>query len=262
MTVFDSYGRYYDLLYRDKDYAGEAQFLQQRFQEFGAGTQSILELGCGTGQLAALLAGAGYRVHGVDLSEEMLKRAATRRDQLPPDTAGKLSFSPANVQSVRLEQTFDAVISIFHVVSYQTTEAALRGTFESVKAHLKPGGVFIFDVWYGPAVLTHRPEVRVKRLENEHIAVTRIAEPVLYPEQNCVDVNYQIFVQDKSSQLIETLSETHRMRYFFTPELEKMLTEAGLDLVCCREWMSNSAPSFDTWGVYFVGHAQDLTARI
>jgi SAM-dependent methyltransferase len=253
MTVFDGYGKYYDLLYRDKDYAAEAQFIQQRFQEFAPGVSSILELGCGTGQLAALLAEAGYCVCGVDLSEEMLKRAVERQAQLSREAAGRLSFSHGNIQSIQLGQTFDAVISIFHVVSYQATQAALQSTLKTVKAHLNPGGIFLFDVWYGPAVLKNFPAVRVKRLQDDRIAVTRIAEPVMHPNDNCVDVCYEIFIQDKESQQIETLSETHRMRYFFTPELEQTLADFGIKLLCHREWMSDRDPGFDTWGVYFVG---------
>ena len=255
MSVFDSTGKYYDLLYRDKDYAAEAQFLDQRFQDYAPDTHSILELGSGTGKLAAELAQSGYRVEGVDLSAAMLEKAFARQAQLPSEVEERLHFSQGNVQSVRLEQTFDAVISIFHVVSYQSTQQALQDTFATVKAHLKPGGIFLFDVWYGPAVLTAVPAVRVKRLEDNQIAVTRIAEPVMYPNENWVDVHYQIFVEDKASQRIEALTETHRMRYFFEPEIKYLLAESGLELVCSREWLTDNEPGFGTWGVYFIGRA-------
>jgi SAM-dependent methyltransferase len=253
VTVFDSYGKYYDLLYRDKDYAGEAQFIQQLFQTYAPAVRSILELGCGTGKLAGALAEDSYRVHGVDLSAEMLKRAAERQAQLSAEISARLSFSQANIQDLRLGQTFDAVISIFHVLSYQSTESAIQSTLQTVREHLKPGGVFIFDVWYGPAVLKNFPTVRVKRLQDDKIAVTRIAEPVMHPNQNWVDVNYEIFIQSQHTKQIETLSETHRMRYFFAPELEKMLADVNIKLVCCSEWMSDREPDFDTWGVYCVG---------
>jgi SAM-dependent methyltransferase len=255
MSVFDSTGKYYDLLYRDKDYAAEAQFLHQRFQDYVPDAGSILELGCGTGKLAAELAQSGYRIQGVDLSEAMLEKALARRSQLPSEVREQMQFSQGNVQSIRLDRTFDVVISIFHVVSYQSTQQALQDTFTTVKTHLKPGGIFLFDVWYGPAVLTAVPAVRVKRLEDDHITVTRIAEPVMYPNENWVDVCYEIFVRDKASQQIEAITETHRMRYFFEPEIRSLLAEAGLELVCAREWLSDREPGFGTWGVYFIGKA-------
>lgn len=255
MTVFGNYAHYYDLLYRDKDYVGEAQFVHQLLQRHGAKPRSILELGCGTGAHAQLLAKEGYHVHGVDVSETMLQQANDRQAHLSSEVAARLDFSLGNIQEIRLDRTFDAVISLFHVVSYQTTNAALRATFATVKAHLKPGGIFVFDVWYGPAVLSNPPAVRVKRLEDQNILVTRIAEPEMSPNLNEVEVNYQVFIQEKTSGTVSELTEAHRMRYLFAPEVEQLLEDSQLKLVDYREWMSDREPGFETWGVYFIGKA-------
>lgn len=252
MNVFGNYARYYNLLYRDKDYPGEAQFIHQLLQTYAPNTQSVLELGCGTGTHALLLAKAGYTVHGVDLSDQMLKQASDRRSQLPQELASKLAFSQGDIRTIHLEQQFDAIISLFHVISYQTRNEDLQAAFSTAKAHLKPGGVFIFDCWYGPAVLSDRPTVRIKRLEDEAISITRIAEPVMYPNQNLVDVNYQVFIKDKNTGAIEELHETHRMRYLFKPEIDLLFVQFHLEPIESREWMSNCEPSFDSWGVYFV----------
>jgi SAM-dependent methyltransferase len=255
MSVFGNYARYYDLLYRDKDYVGEAQFIDRLIRSHAPTAQTILELGCGTGTHAILLAKAGYDLHGVDLSPEMLETADKRRAELPPELASKLKFSPGDARTVRVEGTFDVVISLFHVVSYQTTNADLQAAFATAKQHLKPGGIFIFDIWYGPTVLTDRPTLRVKRLEDDRIQVTRIAEPQIYPNENWVDVNYQVFIRDKASNAVEEVRETHRMRYLFTPEIELLLQAQGMQMLTYREWMSDRAASFDTWGVYYIGRA-------
>ncbi|WP_341999472.1 class I SAM-dependent methyltransferase [Chlorogloeopsis sp. ULAP02] len=256
MSVFGNYARYYDLLYRDKDYVGEALFIRRLIQNHASEAQDILELGCGTGNHAVLLAKEGYKVHGVDLSEEMLKKANSRLSQLPPELTSRLKFSHGDICQIRLNQTFDVVLSLFHVISYQTTNEDLLAAFATVKEHLKPGGIFIFDVWYGPAVLSDRPTIRVKRLEDEEISVTRIAEPAMYPNDNLVDVNYQVFIKDKDNGSVEELQETHRMRYLFKPELELLFNQFSLELIECREWMSNSEPGFNTWGVYFIARRQ------
>ena len=253
MSVFGNYARYYDLLYCDKDYVGETQFVHQLIQRHAPGTQSILDLGCGTGTHAMLLAKEGYQLHGVDLSADMLQKASDRLSQLPVDLQARLQFSQGDIRNARLNQTFDVVLSLFHVISYQTTNDDLLAAFETIKQHLNPGGIFIFDVWYGPAVLTERPAVRVKRLEDEEILVTRIAERVMYPNENLVDVNYQVFIRDKSSDAVEELQETHRMRYLFKPEVQLLLQESKMQIVACREWMSDKEASWNTWGVYFIG---------
>jgi SAM-dependent methyltransferase len=253
MAVFGAYARYYDLLYRDKDYAGEAQYVHNLIQRYVPGARSILELGCGTGAHAVLLVREGYSIHGVDLSTDMLERAEARLAEMPPEQASRLKFSPGDIRAVRINGSFDAVISLFDVISYQTTNEDLKAAFATAKAHLKPGGVFIFDCWYGPAVLSDRPAVRVKRVENEEIAVTRIAEPVLYPNDNCVDVNHQLLIKHKASGAIEELRECHRMRYLFMPEIKELFAGAELEMVASYAWMTDREPGFDAWNVCFVG---------
>ena len=96
--------------------------------------------------------------------------------------------------------------------------------------HLKKGGIFIFDFWYGPAVLTDLPSTRVKRLKSEEIKVTRIAEPKLHPQLNVVDVNYDIYIQDLISEKITQQKELHRMRYFFDAELKEFILKVGFKI--------------------------------
>lgn len=253
MAVFANYAHYYDLLYQDKDYQGETEFVHRLLQSHAPKTTSILELGCGTGKHACLLAEKGYQICGIDLSQEMLEQADQRLADLPAEQVARLKFAQGDVQTVRLDQMFDAVISLFHVVSYQTTNADLNAMFTTAATHVKPGGIFLFDCWYGPAVLTDRPTVRVKRLQDEKITVTRIAEPVMDANANLVDVNYQVFVRDRKTDWMDECRETHRMRYLFQPEIELLCGQHGFELVASGEWMTDQALGFETWGAYFIG---------
>ena len=251
MSVFGAYSRYYNLLYKDKDYAKEAEHVHGLITKYRPHAKSILDLGCGTGRHDVLLAEKGYAVTGVDQSEEMLAVAkAQASTAASPSTAP--TFLQGDVRAVRLDKTFDVVISLFHVMSYQVANEDLRSAFATARVHLKPGGVFIFDCWYGPAVLTDRPSVRVKRLEDDAISVTRLAEPVMHPNENLVDVNYHVFVREKTAGRVEELKESHRMRYLFRPEVEAFLENNGLRIIECAEWMTGKEPGFDTWGVCFV----------
>lgn len=244
--VFDAYASYYDLLYQDKNYSAEAEYVNSRIRDYAPDAGHILELGCGTGAHAEYLAQMGYTVLGVDMSEEMLSKAEARKLDLPPEVSARLSFQPGDVRSVRTGRTFDAVISLFHVMSYLPTNEDLAATFETAAIHLTSGGLFLFDFWYGPAVLTQQPETRIKRLENSQIEVTRIAEPELFVNSNLVDVNYEVFVKDKNTKIIEKLNETHRMRYFFLPELERYRCCIWQELVS-EEWLSGNSLTAKSW---------------
>ena len=184
MTTFGSYAQYYDLLYRDKPYAAEAGHLHELLRAHAPGARALLELGCGTGAHAVALAALGYEIHGIDASATMLALAQ-------PRASAVVSFALGDARTVRVPRRFDAVISLFHVMSYQTSNADLAAAFATARAHLEPGGTFVFDCWYGPAVLTDRPTVRTRAVEDDRIALTRTSEPALHAVRNVVDVRFR-----------------------------------------------------------------------
>jgi SAM-dependent methyltransferase len=153
MSVFNHYARYYDLLYRDKDYAGEARFVHDQFAQHGLAAGRLLELGCGTGRHAVEFAKLGWSVDGVDLSQAMVAQAQERARQQQPEITSRIQFQQGDLRSADTGQTYDAIISLFHVMSYQTSNADLAAAVATAAAHLRTGGLFLFDFWYGPAVL-------------------------------------------------------------------------------------------------------------
>jgi SAM-dependent methyltransferase len=252
MNFLKSYAQYFNLLYQDKDYSNDANFIAQIVQTYLPDARSILDLGCGTGAHSYLLAEQGFEVYGIDSSADMIHQANQRLAEGSLDLSNRLAFAQGDLRSLKLDRSYDAVISIFHVMSYQTTNDDLLAAFASAKKHLNSGGVFIFDFWYGPAVLSDRPTPRLKRLENEQIEAIRFAEPKHYPNENLVDVRYQMFIKDKEQQTLEEFAESHPMRYLFKPEIELMLSISQMKLVDCREWSSQREPGFETWSVYCV----------
>lgn len=244
----DLYSQYYDLLYQDKDYHGEVTYINGLIQTYKEDVFTILDLGCGTGKHAELLCDAGYRVHGIDLSTDMLSIAEQRR----LGKEDRLSFTHSSIQDLTLNQKFDAVISLFHVISYQSSNQELVQAFQVAKNHLSENGFLIFDFWYGPAVLTDLPTTRVKRLENESIKVTRLAEPDIHAQDNVVDVNYTVFIQDKKTQEVIEQKELHKMRYLFDTELELVCEQVGFSVLNKFKWMSKDSPSLDSWNVVWI----------
>jgi SAM-dependent methyltransferase len=242
------YSQYYDLLYSDKNYISEVDYIDSIIKSNIINAKTILDMGCGTGKHAELLCDKGYIVHGVDLSEDMLEIAKTRRS----GKWEKLSFSHANISELQLDKKFDVIISLFHVMSYQKTNEELIKAFQVARNHLNEDGIFIFDFWYGPAVLRDLPTTRVKRLENDKIKVTRLAEPVLYSQKNIVDVSYDLFIEDKNTKKVIEKRELHQMRYFFDTELELICENIGFNVKEKYKWMSNENPDFNSWNVVWV----------
>jgi len=244
----DLYSQYYDLLYQDKDYVAEVDYIDKLIINYSSKTKTILDLGCGTGKHDSLLCDKGYIVHGVDISQEMLDIAETRRK----DKENKLTFSHSDITQLNINKKFDSIVSLFHVMSYQNTNTALDKVFTGVKDHLNRDGLFIFDFWYGPAVLTDLPKTTIKRLEDENIKVTRIAESKLHPQLNTVDVNFDVFIENKKNNNSVEKKELHTMRYFFDTELEMLCDKYGFNIEAKYSWLNYEKPSFDTWNVVWV----------
>lgn len=243
MKVFgELYAKCYDLLYRDKDYAAEVEYVSGLIEKYNPGAETLLDFGCGSGRHDVLFAGKNYNVTGIDRSPEMVDEANKAASGNP-----RLQFQQGDITDLDLGKKFDVVVSLFHVFSYLTTNADLKNAMASAYKHLKPGGILIFDYWYGPAVLNLRPTVKVKKLADDHVSIVRIAEPDLYENENFVDVNFTMFVQEKSGKEFNQLFESHRMRYLFLPEIELLVESAGFELLNSLEFLTLTPPSQDAW---------------
>lgn len=239
-TVFDAYSRYYDLLYCDKDYSGEVAYIQTLLDRYDLTKCELLEFGSGTGKHGRLLSEQGFHVHGIERSAAMVAQA------IP--TEG-FTCQQGDICTVQMGRTYDAVLSLFHVISYQTSNTNVKAVFARAAEHLHPDGLFIFDFWYTPAVYAQRPMVRVKRMSDKSIEITRIAEPVIFPNENRVDVNYTIFARDLKTGEVKAFVETHPMRHFSLPEIDLLAELSGFTRIGTEEFLTGNSPGEDTWGV-------------
>lgn len=253
MGVFLDYSHYYDLLYADKNYAAEARFVLERLVTSGHRPATLLDLGCGTGRHALEMARLGVKTIGVDLSPTMLEMGKEAFAALSPK---EKSIAPeilqGDIRSVRLNRRFDATVSLFHVMSYQTTEEDLLAALETAKTHLEPGGTFFFDFWHGPGVLAMRPEERKKELFGDGVSVLRRAKPVLLLGDNVVEVHYDILLANTHTNEERHIQETHRMRYWFLPELRFLAKSVGFTLVGEGGWMHTSPPTDTDWAAWMA----------
>lgn len=247
------YSGIYDVLYRDKDYEAECDLLERIFRDHGRGAvRRVLDLGCGTGNHALPLTGRGYGVAGVDLSEAMLAGARQKAAGLG---AAAPSFHVGDARSVDLGRRFDAVLMMFAVLGYSHANADLTATLATVRRHLEPGGLFVFDVWYGPGVLTDRPGPRIRTLATATGRVIRTTNPVLDLRHHRCHVHFEVLCLE-GDRLVREVREEHVMRFYFPLELDLALRQAGLTLETLRAFPDyDREPDERTWNVIGVARA-------
>lgn len=251
------YADQYDVLYGDKDYEAECDCLEEVFHRYGDDdVEAILDLGCGTGSHAIPLARRGYHVTGVDLSPEMLAQAQRKAQaSLQLATCTRPTFLPGDVRSLDLDQAFDAVLMMFAVLGYQLTNDDVGAALQVVQQHLRPGGLFVFDVWYGPAVLAIRPSDRVKVVPTDDGELIRAASGKLDVRHHLCEVDYRLW-RLSGDHLVGTGRECHPMRYFFPMELEHWLDGVGITLRALRAFPSLEEPASEqSWNVLGIAQA-------
>ncbi|HBM15439.1 MAG TPA: SAM-dependent methyltransferase [Lentisphaeria bacterium] len=238
---FKDYAAYYDLLNQDKDYFKEAKYIHDLIQKHKPKTKTILSLGCGTGRYENEIAKYGYEITGVDISSQMIEIAEKSK-------AKNCLFASGDIREIRLDQKFDAVISLFHVMSYMTSDEDLSRAFKTAEEHLNSGGIFIFDFWHGPAVLADPPYSRTKAFENDKLKVDRTAYPLVSQDSQLVTIDYKIEVFNKLFRQKQYFYETHKLRYLFMQEIETLLNKVFLHLNSKLEWLSyTKEPDSNSW---------------
>ena len=240
---FDAYSRYYDLINDDKSYDLEVDYICSLLRCLEFVGKDILEFGSGTGIHGRMLANRGFNVQGVELSHHMIDKALE---------IDGFSCIQGDIRYVDLGKKFDIVLSLFHVISYQVTNDDLVKSFRTAALHLKKGGLFIFDVWYSPAVYAQKPSVRTKYKEIDDLKLLRVSEPTIFTQKNQVDVKFKIFDNDSSISSFENFEEKHSMRHFSIPEIELLANFTGFKLIKSEEFLTSNSPSTESWGVCFV----------
>ena len=238
-SIFEKYSDYYDLIYGDKDYESEAEYVHNIIKKYGPNFKNILEFGSGTGKHAQILTKFGYKIHGVELSQKMVSGT-----KIVPG----FTCQQGNIENIKLNKSFDIVLSLFHVLSYQITNKQLKDVFSNAAAHLKKNGLFIFDFWFSPAIYTNKPSVRIKKVKNKNIEITRIAKPIILPKENRVDVNYEISVTNLTTKKIEIFNETHSVRHFNLLEIDLVSSVYGFERLDANEFKTGKEINENTWG--------------
>jgi len=248
------YADSYDQLYGDKNYSTECDLLEKLFQSYSLNSvRNILDLGCGTGNHAVPLAERGYKVTGVDRSADMLAQARHKL-QTQPDSKN-LILECADIRGLSLNATFDAVLIMFAVLGYQQTNQDVVSALSAARRHLKPGGLLIFDVWYGPAVLANRPSERIKIIQTDRGHILRASSGILDTRRHLCKVEYLLWMIEKD-RLVQNTKESHLMRYFFPLELEFFLQSTGFAATRLGSFPNFlDEPDENSWNVLQVARA-------
>ena len=252
------YASVYDAFYVDKNYASEVDLIERIVGQYGrGGPRKVLDLGCGTGSHAIPLAQRGHAVTGIDHSRGMLARAAEKVKAIAwPAGIPPPVFLEGDLRSLDLGKRFEVVLMMFAVLGYQHENADLLAALDTVRRHLEPGGLFVFDVWNGLAVLADRPGRRVREVNVGATRIVRTTDADLDLVRHRCRVRFRVQRIDVNGGS-EEFDEEHVMRFFFPRELDLALRCCALRLVDLRGFPDfERQPDERSWSVIGVGRAE------
>lgn len=254
----DVYAGNYDSMYAAKDYLAECDVIERAFARFGDGrVHSIADFGCGTGSHAIPLARRGYDVVGVDRSDAMLAGARAKADGAErEDGMGTLAFRQGDLRDVTLGSTFDAVLMMFAVLGYQHTNQDVTRTLTNIKRHLRPGGLLVFDIWYGPAVLHDRPGKKSREMPTAHGRIVRMASSEIDVLRHVCTVDIALTVIEHD-RVMSQETERHDVRFFFPQEIAALLELTGFRVCRLGAFPDfEQPPTEDSWNAMVVAQAE------
>ena len=224
----DLFASVYDDIYGHKDYRGECDLVARLCDEYSNGkVRRLVDLGCGTGSHAFDLAGRGYHVTGIDISSAMLAEAQKKLSRAK--TAGNVRFIQGDIATIRPNGDFDAALMLFSVLGYSIENQVLANLLSHVRDMLRSGGLFIFDIWFGPAVITHDPGQQIRRVAAPGGEVLRFSSGKLDLQKQLCSIAFE-FWHVAEDRILSRVTEHHLMRYFFPREIEILLQASGFEM--------------------------------
>jgi SAM-dependent methyltransferase len=141
---------------------------------------------------------------------------------------------------------------MFAVLGYQQENTDVLAALRTVSRHLKKGGTFICDLWYGPAVLNQKPVERVRITQKGNNKILRVSSGDLDIFRQLVNVHFHLWNFEGDHVLSET-SEDHTMRFFFPQELFLLFSDAGLKIEKMGSFPDiETVPNDNTWNICTV----------
>jgi len=217
------FARYYDFIYHDiVDYAGDVAFLEAVFRRWmRERPRGLLDLGCGTGNHDLPLAREGHEVTGLDLSASQLAvaRAKARRARLP------IRFARGDMRSFDLGRTFDAALCMFGAFGYLLEPSDVLRCLRSLRRHLRPGGLFVFEFWQSSAARPAGYQGWFHKAGPDYELV-RLSESRYDPRTRLLPIEFRFFVF-RGGRVLDRFDETHVIRTYRVDRMRSLLTKGG-----------------------------------
>lgn len=241
--AYSEFAYSYDMFMDNIPYESWGKYICELLMENGIRDGLVLELGCGTGNMTEILAGAGYDMIGIDISDDMLNIALEKKYESGHD----ILYLNQDMRDFELYGTVRAVVSVCDSVNYILNEEEVLKTFKLVNNYLDPGGIFIFDM------ITEKKFVNIgdSTIADNRDDASFIWENTYYKEEKINRYDLTIFEKSEDGRY-DRYDETHYQRVYDKEVIQKLLEEAGLEFVTAYNAISHDYPDNNSERIYYI----------
>lgn len=249
-----SYGvfaEYYDLLTKNVNYPGYARRIKSLIDRYRPGTNTVLEIACGTASLSVELVRLGYNAVCTDLSEGMISEAVKKRERLGilPE---KLSLSVQDMRSLSCKRCGAAVCSL-DALNHLDSLNDIKRCFLSVRRHLLRNGIFIFDM---NTPYKHREILGDNCFVYDTDKVTAVWQNrFIGGSENEVRMTLDFFVNGGS--IYRRYTEEIREKAYRKREIVSALRRCGFEPLCMFDELKIRAPRYNTERILYAARRKD-----
>ncbi|PKN00399.1 MAG: hypothetical protein CVU78_01235 [Elusimicrobia bacterium HGW-Elusimicrobia-2] len=242
--------KYYDHIYRNKDYIREIDEILRIYRCYSVRKlSSAIEIGCGTGAHSIELAGRGIDTLAVDIDKDILEIAKQKKLK---SNKIQLRFALKDISVYKSKKKYDMAFALFNVVNYLITWKSMYGFFKGVNNALKPGAVFIFDCYNGAAVIQDPPQKKKVSLNYKGDLSIDLN---LSPENDILfqkgSLNYDIRINDNGRKY----NIKHKIIHSFWTAgiLKEILGLCNFEVLLVSKWMDfRTKAGVKDWKIMFV----------
>lgn len=212
---YKNLAKYYDLLYQQKDYKSETDFILKIIHKYKIRKNSLLDVGCGTGTHLSLMQNEFKILYGIDLNSEILKAAKKK--------APKAKFLNMGMADFKIKCKFNVITCLYSVFNYNLDIRSAIKTLKNFYRHLGNGGIVIIAL-YNERSKDKKISLHVG--ENHRVKVAGINQYKYFPKEKVVKSDYLLLIKDKGRVDFD-IEMKDTLRIFSPKEINSMVKPAG-----------------------------------
>lgn len=240
--------KYYDTLFKAKDYQEETKMVFALTKKFGIkNPKRVLEIGCGTGNHTILLSKKAKKIVAIDIDKNMINLARRK--------IGNLKIKNVEIKKTDIEKLkeggFDLIVALFNVVTYLPTFKALENFMKVAAEKLNPKGLLIFDIWNGIAAILDPPKTKIISLylKNKKLKSKLIPKTDLFNQQVILNYNLTLF----NGRKVEKRDNFSINQTLWTPmQISDSIKSSGMSIIFCSPLLRpNKLATHRDWKIMF-----------